>query len=309
MSQEDIISKNQVVLITGPSGAGRSTAIHALEDSGYQTIDNLPIGLVERLFSGLPLDRPIAVGLDARNRDFSASAFLDVLNILDRLLEMTPKLLYLDCRIEVLERRYNETGRRHPMAPDESPREGIRRDLEMLDVVRARADLLIDTSSLSPHDLRAIINRRFVFEIQKSMSITIQSFAYKRAMPEGVHLVFDCRFLQNPHWVAGLRPLNGTKAAVGEYISRDESYPAFMAKLEIMLDLLLPAYASEGRSNLVIAFGCTGGKHRSVFVAESLAKSLAYRGLQVSIRHCELNRFAILPARTSDGSAGGDKLA
>ena len=299
----------RLVLVTGPSGAGRSTAIRALEDAGYETIDNLPLGLLERLFSGPPPARPMALGLGTRNRDFSSHALLEALDLLRGLPGPSPELLYLDCRADILERRYNETRRRHPMAPDLGPREGIAREFAMLETVRDAADVLIDTSSLSPHELRAAVEKWFAPEDRQALALTVQSFSYKRALPQVADLVFDCRFLRNPHWVDDLRPLTGVDPEVADYVAADKNFDPFFGKLMDMIDLLLPAYLTEGRGHLVIGFGCTGGKHRSVFMAESVAQALAYRGWQVSIRHRELDRFATLPGRRPGDTANGDDEA
>ncbi|MBO9395928.1 RNase adapter RapZ [Shimia sp. R9_1] len=295
-----------LVLLTGPSGAGRSTAIKALEDVGYETIDNLPLGLLERLLSGQPLRQPMALGLDVRNRDFSPDALLAAMEIARGIPNAAADLLYLDCRAEVLRRRYNETRRSHPMARQEDPTEGIERELSLLSGVRTYADVLIDTSELSPHELRQAVQARFSQLNEQAIGLTIQSFSYKRGLPQGADIVVDCRFLHNPHWQEDLRALDGGDAAVGAYVSEDPGFAPFMERMEQMVEGLLPGYIREGRSHLMIAFGCTGGKHRSVFVTETMAESLANRGWQVSIRHRELNRFASLPARIPVSQEDGE---
>lgn len=295
-----------LVLLTGPSGAGRSTAIKALEDVGYETIDNLPLGLLERLLSGQPLRQPMALGLDVRNRDFSPDALHAAMKIAHATPNAAAELLYLDCRAEVLRRRYNETRRSHPMARQEDPTEGIDRELSLLSGLRSHADVLIDTSELSPHELRQAVQARYSQLSTQAIGLTIQSFSYKRGLPQGADIVIDCRFLHNPHWQEELRALDGGDAAVGAYVAQDSGFAPFMAQLEQMVAGLLPGYIREGRSHLMIAFGCTGGKHRSVFVTETMAESLANRGWQVSIRHRELNRFASLPARGSVSQEDGE---
>lgn len=299
----------RLVLVTGPSGAGRSTAIKALEDAGYEAIDNLPFGLLEKLFAGPVLDRPMALGLDVRNRDFSQKALLEVLDLLEQTDGVAPELLYLDCQPEVLQRRYSETRRRHPMAPGESPLAGISQEIDLLTPIRARADVLIDTTELTPHGLRTEIERWFAPKGGPRLGITIQSFSYKRGLPTGVDLVFDCRFLRNPYWEPSLRSRNGLDEDVAAYVAEDARFQTFFAKLTDMVEMLLPAYLEEGRSHVSIGFGCTGGQHRSVFTAERLAAALAQNGWQVSIRHRELDRRAALgPAgqsevRKKDGQA------
>ena len=287
----------RVVLVTGPSGAGRSTAINELEDSGFEAIDNLPISMLPRLLDGPPLSRPLALGLDVRNRDFSTNALIETIDRLGLTPGLEPALLYLDSRAEVLERRYSETRRRHPMSPAESPEIGIARELDLLGPIRARADILIDTSDLTPHELRAEIERMFTGTGGRHLAVTINSFSYKRGMPRGMDTVFDCRFLRNPYWEESLRALDGRDPRVAAHIAGDPRQEAFFAKVLDLILLLLPAYKEEGKSHFAIGFGCTGGQHRSVAMTEKLALTLAKEGWQVSIRHRELERRdASLPA-------------
>lgn len=282
----------KVVLITGPSGAGRSTTIRALEDLGFEAIDNLPLTLLPRLLSGPPLGRHLALGIDVRNRDFSVSRLIEVVDIIgsEELFECS--LVYLDCATDTLVRRYSETRRRHPLAPDETPLEGILKEIGLLGVLRERADLLIDTTEMSPHDLRAELDGWFGGLGGPKMAVNLQSFSYKRGVPRGVDMVLDCRFLRNPHWDKRLRALDGRDADVAAYVAEDARFAGFFAKVTDLVADLLPAYRDEGKSYFTLAFGCTGGQHRSVFVASALAKALAERGWQVSIRHRELDRRA-----------------
>ncbi len=299
-------SKHRLVLLTGPSGAGRTTAIKALEDVGYETIDNLPLGLLKRLLAGQPLKRPMALGIDVRNRDFSTKALRDTLDLVESLPGAISELLYLDCRAEVLQRRYSETRRNHPMARNEDPKEGIDRELALLQGVRGQADILIDTSDLSPHELRNSIQERFAPIGNQELALTVQSFSYKRGLPQGADIVMDCRFLQNPHWQPELRELDGGDQAVADYVALDPGYKPFTDSFLQMLNNLLPAYIREGRSHLMIAFGCTGGKHRSVLLTETVSESLANLGWQVSIRHRELNRFALRPKNNTERLEDGE---
>jgi len=280
----------KVVLLTGPSGAGRSTAIRALEDLGFEAIDNLPLTLLPRLLSGPPMTRHLALGIDVRNRDFSAAGLIEVADIISRETAFDCSLVYLDCDTDVLLRRYSETRRRHPLAPAENPQAGIEREIELLRSLRNRADLLIDTSDLTPHDLRAELAKWFRGDSQQAMAVSVQSFSYKRGMPLGLDMVLDCRFLRNPHWQEELRALTGLAAEVGRYVAQDPRYERFIEQTMDLLLFLLPAYREEGKSYFSLGLGCTGGQHRSVFVAEVLAKALARQGWQVSIRHRELDR-------------------
>ena len=286
------LKPQRLVLVTGPAGAGRGTAIKALEDMGFETIDNLPLTLLPRLLEGPPISRPIALGIDPRNRDFTTDAFLELVRGLAGRPEIAAEVLYLDARVEVLLRRFSETRRRHPLAPDESPEIGIAREADMLGPLRARADHVVDTSELSPHDLREELLRWYGQEGSAGLTVSIQSFSYKRGLPMGVDMVIDVRFLRNPHWDPVLRPRDGRDPAVAAHVAEDPRSAPFFDKLFDLVQFLLPAYEAEGKSHFALAFGCTGGKHRSVALAESLAETLAERGWQVSIRHRELERQA-----------------
>lgn len=289
-SDPKFAAQQRLVLVTGPSGAGRSTAIRALEDAGYEAIDNIPLGLLERLFTGPALARPMALGLDVRNRDFSQQALIAALDMMKASSGLSPELLYLDCEPTVLQRRYSETRRRHPLSPAETPMDGIRRERDLLEPIRARADILIDTTDMTPHDLRHEVERWCAPGAGQRLGLTVQSFSYKRGLPMGVDMVFDCRFLSNPYWEPSLRHLDGRDAEVADHIRADDRFAAFFDKLLSLVLLLLPDYVNEGRSHFSIGFGCTGGQHRSVFTAERLAQALAQQGWQVSIRHRELER-------------------
>ncbi len=286
-----------LVMVTGPAGAGRTTAIRALEDIGFEAIDNLPLRLLPALLANAPARRPIALGVDPRNRDFSAQGLADAMEELSRHAELQPQILYLDCRADVLLRRFSETRRRHPMAPAETPSDGIAREFDLLEPIRSSADILIDTSELTPHDLRAEVERLFAGRDGAPLALSVHSFSYKRGMPRGLDMVFDVRFLRNPYWVPELRGLNGTSQAVQAHVAGDPRYDDFLSRVTDLTVSLLPAYRAEGKAHLGIGFGCTGGQHRSVTLAETLGAALAQAGWQVSIRHRELER------RRSGGAA------
>ena len=279
-----------LVLVTGPSGAGRTTAINVLEDLGFEVINNLPLSLLPRLLDGPPLSHPLALGLDIRNRDFSINALISAIDGMTNRPDIATQVLYLDASEEELVRRFSETRRRHPLVESGSLLSGISREKELLVPIRARADVLIETTGRSPHDLRAEIERLFAPDEGHMMNVTVHSFSYKRGLPRGMDIVLDCRFLRNPHWDAALRDHDGRDAAVDAYVEADPRFTQFFAQIKDMMDLLLPAYKEEGKSHLSIGFGCTGGQHRSVAVAERLAKSLAADGWQVSKRHREMER-------------------
>lgn len=284
----------EIVLVTGPAGAGRTTAIHALEDLGFETIDNLPLSLFDRLFSGDPPARPIAIGVDPRTRDYSAAGVLEALQLISRQPGARAHLVYVDCSVEVLLRRFSETRRRHPSAREENPRLGVERELELLHDLRQAADILIDTSDMSPHDLRADLRRWFDASASAEFSVSVQSFAFKRGIPRDLEMIMDLRFLRNPHWQDSLRSKDGRDAAVGDFIRKDPLCAPFLSKLTDITMTLLPAYKAEGKSYFSIGLGCTGGQHRSVYMAQEFAKGLADSGWQVSIRHRELERRGLL---------------
>jgi RNase adapter protein RapZ len=284
------LAEQQVVLVTGPAGAGRTTAIRALEDLGFEAIDNLPLSLMPRLLSGPPVGRTLVIGVDPRTRDFSVDRVRSTIEEVAALRGCALMLVYVDCDVDVLIRRYNETRRRHPSSPQETPLVGIERDKITMEPLRARADILIDTTEMSPHDLRAEMARLFAADGSADLAVSLQSFSYKRGTPRGADMVMDCRFLRNPHWNAELRPRDGRDPAVAAYVAEDPNCAPFFDRLVDMMRFLLPAYRAEGKSYFALALGCTGGRHRSVALVEALAKTLAQEGWQVSIRHRDLER-------------------
>ena len=286
---------SRVVFVSGPSGAGRSTAIHVLEDLGFEAIDNLPLSLLPRLTDGPPLVRPLALGTDTRNRDFSAQALIAAVDRLAEAPNVLTDLIYLDCADDVLVRRYSETRRRHPLAPEGEPIRGIRIEKEFLAPVRARAGILIDTSTISPHELREQIVRLFGPSGKQTLALSVQSFSYKRGLPTGADIILDCRFLRNPYWDASLRALDGRDGDVQNFIAEDPRFQPFADQVTSLIETLLPAYIDEGKTHLTVAFGCTGGQHRSVAMVENLSSHLAQGGWQVSKRHRELERKGIVP--------------
>ncbi|MDD7969879.1 RNase adapter RapZ [Roseinatronobacter alkalisoli] len=296
-SQDDGFPQDaeRLILITGPAGSGRSTALKALEDVGFEAIDNMPSSLVPRLVRS-PLPRPLALGIDTRNRDFSVNSVLTLVEMLAGLPGLDFELVYLDCAPGTLIRRFSETRRRHPLRPDAPVRDGVELELNLLAPMRQRADVLIDTNAMTPHDLRAEIHKLFDRDGQGGMHVQIQSFSFKRGLPAAVDMVFDCRFLQNPHWNPDLRAFDGRDPKVAAFVASDPRFGPFFERVLGMVESLLPEFAHEGKSHLTIAFGCTGGRHRSVATAEKLVESLAQTKWRVSKRHRELERVsALLP--------------
>lgn len=283
--------QQEIIIVTGPAGAGRTTAIKAIEDFGIEVIDNLPLNLINRILYGPPTGAALAIGVDSRTRGFSCEALLEIIDIIEESNNYSATLLYLDCREDVLLRRFTETRRRHPAAPHGTPAQGISHDAEMLASLRRRADILVDTSELSPHQLRAELAGWFDKSEGQGLAVSVQSFSYKRGTPRGLDMMIDCRFLRNPHWEPALRPLTGLAPEVADYVSEDPLFAPFLKKLLDFTSLLLPAYQAEGKAYFSIGMGCTGGQHRSVFVAEKLAAALTDRGWMVSIRHKEMERW------------------
>ena len=281
-----------LVLVTGLSGAGRTTAIRALEDIGYETIDNLPISLLPNIVSSPSKPARIAVGLDTRNRDFSTHGVLEMLETLSRMPWLKVDLVFIQCSTEVLVRRFSETRRRHPLAPAESPIIGIERERDLLLPILVRADVLLNSSDMSPHEMRGEITSYYSTDSALGLAVSVQSFSYKRGLPRGVDMLFDCRFLRNPYWDENLRSLDGLNKSVQDYVKQDTNFNEFYQKIRDLCLFLLPAYKDEGKTHFSLGFGCTGGKHRSVTLTELLANDLAHHGWQVSIRHREKERLS-----------------
>ena len=283
--------KIQLILVSGPAGAGRTTAIRSLEDLGFEAIDNLPLDLVKSVLKPKKASEKIAIGLDTRGRDFSVEGLLGLLKSLLNLEHVDFELLYLSCTMEVLLRRYSETRRRHPLADGKPPHEGIEQELILLEPIRHKADILIETSDLTLHDLKASINKLFLNTEVDLLSISLKSFSYKRGLPRGADMTFDCRFLKNPHWQDELRDKTGLDHSVRKFVLSDPKSSEFIKRVTKLLLFLLPEFKKEGKSSVEIGFGCTGGIHRSVAVTETVAKELADSGWNVSIKHREIERL------------------
>ena len=280
-----------VVLVTGMSGAGRSTALKILEDLGYEAVDNLPLSLLVGLVRQGGADgasRPLAIGVDSRTRDFAVDPVLDVLDNLVKDDGIAMRIVFLDCDGDVLLRRYTETRRRHPLAEDRPVPDGIRLERRLLSRLRDRADAVIDTSGTTLWDLKQQMTGRFALGDRTELSVSVTSFSYRQGLPREADLVFDVRFLANPHYDAALRPLSGEDAEVGAFVAADPDFDEFLDHLRSMLDILLPRYEKEGKSYLTIAIGCTGGRHRSVYVARRVVELLENRGRRFTLHHRDL---------------------
>lgn len=285
--------RRPVVVVTGLSGAGKSSVLRALEDLGFEAIDNPPLRVVGELLGGdSPGAAPLAIGIDARRADFDGAAAERQVAALRRREDLDVTLFFLIAEDEVLLRRYTETRRRHPLAPQGRVSDGIARERALLEPLGATADIVLDTSALAPAELRAMIEAQFGGDNQSAITVGIVSFSYARGLPREADLVFDVRFLRNPHYVDALRPLTGQDAAVDAYVAADADFGAFWVRMTGLLDALLPRYVREGKKYLTIAFGCTGGRHRSVAVAERMAAHLRGQGWRATVVHRELWKSA-----------------
>ena len=283
-------ARTRLLVVTGLSGAGRSTALKALEDMGYEAVDNLPLSLLPSLIGPRLAMAPLAIGIDVRTRDFAVPSLVKTLDELTTGRAIDLKLLFLDCDDDHLERRFTETRRRHPLALERPVADGIRLERQRVWPLRDRADLVIDTSNLAPADLKRLLQGHFALTSQPGVTVAVTSFSYRHGLPRDADLVFDMRFLRNPHYVPALQPLSGRDRAVGVFIEADLDFAPRFAEMAAWLDRLLPRYEAEGKSYLTIAIGCTGGRHRSVYVAERLAARLAAGGRRVALMHRDLDR-------------------
>jgi len=299
----------RILLVTGLSGAGKSTALRTFEDMGWEVVDNLPLSLLDRLLGTAPAEgapdteRPLALGIDSRTRGFDAAMILRRIRALRKAQDHAIEILFFVCDTAELTRRYSETRRRHPLALDRPAADGIAREREMMAPLRRAADHLIDTSDTTTNLLRQILRERFGAAADTAPTLSVMSFGYAQGLPRGADLVFDMRFLRNPHWDDALRPQTGLDAAVSAYIAADPVYEESLGRIEALLLLLLPRYAIEGKSYITIAFGCTGGRHRSVHVAERVAARLRKAAFSPKVLHRDL---ATAP---SDSAEGGKPFA
>jgi UPF0042 nucleotide-binding protein len=281
-----------LLIVTGLSGAGRTESARALEDLGYFVVDNLPPTLLPKMAELAA--RPggpgrLAIVVDARGGVF----FGELSKSLEELqqAQVPYRILFLEAADEDLVKRYEATRRRHPLAPADRVVEGIRKERIMMESLRGEADLILDTSGLTPHALRAKIRDAFSeAPPEKGLQVSLMSFGYKHGTPRDADLVIDCRFLPNPHWVDDLRPLPGTDERVKTYVKGQQTYREFMRRLRGLLGFMVPGFVAEGKSYLTVAVGCTGGRHRSVVIADELATFFRDKGLPVSVEHRDLDR-------------------
>ena len=300
----------RLLLVTGLLGAGKTTALKVLEDLGWEVIDNFPVRLLGRLIDsadGPVQDTPLAIGFDSRTRGFDPNKVIALVKKLAGRSDLEITTLFLDCAGSELERRYNETRHRHPLAQDLPAASGISAERELMEPLRRWADLVISTTQFTSNDLQQAIRERFGEGAAQGLTVTVSSFGFARGMPPIADLVFDMRFLDNPHWDPVLRPQTGQDAAVAEHIRQDPAWHEAFARIRDLILLLLPRYQAQGKAYVNIAFGCTGGRHRSVFTAEQLAAALTEAGYSPSILHRNLSaRAADLVEGKPDAVQGKD---
>lgn len=293
------------------SGAGKSTVLDALEDMGWDCVDNLPVSLLASFVHGDDANQcrlvPAAVGMDVRSRGFDADALPTMLGSISG---VRPEILYLDCDSSELMRRYNETRRLHPLAQDRPPEDGIARERAATAPLRNAADSIIDTTDVTPPELRDELRRRYGDDSDQPV-LTIVSFGYARGVSRTADLMFDMRFLDNPHWVPELRPLTGKDQPIRDHLAEDPASSDAMDRLEALLTDWIPRYWAAGKSYVTVAFGCTGGRHRSVCTAEEMAERLRKAGFSPNVRHRDLtsqpsDTIEEHPGRAAEGDSGSE---
>lgn len=283
-------TRRPFVVVTGLSGAGRGTALNVLDDLGYVAVDNVPLALLDDLMRSTGGDSgasapPLALGIDTRTLGFDARELATRIRELRNRPGLAARLLFLEADTETLRRRYTETRRPHPLAPDRPVADGIAEERRQIGWMGDVADLTIDTTSLSPHRLKQILTGHFGLGRSVGTRISVMSFSFRRGLPREADLVFDARFLKNPHYDPALKPLTGRDPAVAAFIATDPDYRPFVDRLKALIGPLLPRFDAEGKSYLTIAVGCTGGQHRSVALAEELADWLRTAGRSVTLSH------------------------
>lgn len=283
----DTTTRN-IIFVTGMSGAGKSTALKVFEDYGFEAVDNLPVSLLSNLVLPGDHDGSVAIGVDVRTRDFSAERLAAEIDRLRETPGLDVTLLFLDCSDSELENRFKTTRRRHPLAHDRRVIDGIEQERELTRPLKQAANMVVDTTERSIPEFRQLMDTRFKDVHDKGLALFVTSFSFARGVPREADMVFDVRFLQNPHYDEDLKHLTGKDPAVGAFIESDEDFAEFLGNLKALINPLLPRYAEEGKSYLTIAIGCTGGRHRSVFITEQLADWLSKQGKTVQTIHRDL---------------------
>ncbi len=288
--------RQRILLVTGVLGAGKTTALRALEDLGWEVLDNFPIRMLERFIDNAEespsSDAPLAIGFDSRTRGFNPQAVIDLVKRLTLREDLELTTLYLDCGGNELVRRYNETRRRHHLSADAPVSAGIAAERELMEPLRRWADIVINTNDFSSNDLQQAMRTQFAPDAGPALTLTVSSFGFSRGMPPVADFVFDMRFLDNPHWDKVLRPMTGLDAPIGDFIRRDPAFGEAFARVRDLLLLLIPRFKAQGKAYVNIAFGCTGGRHRSVFMAEQIGAALRDAGFSPTMLHRNLGSRA-----------------
>lgn len=280
------MSDRNLLIVTGLSGAGMSSALKVLEDLGYEVFDNFPLPLIDELVAKTePGGKPVALGIDTRTRGF------DTQGIMQKVQQYGARLLFVTADETVLQKRFTETRRMHPLATDRPVSAGIKKELALLYPLREVADPLVDTTELTIHDLKRVLNGYFGDSATKKLNISLMSFGFKNGLPREADIVMDVRFLKNPHWEPDLKPMTGQDKPVQDYIAKDAGLEPFLHNFKNLLEPLLQRYRDEGKTYLTIAMGCTGGKHRSVYVVGLIEEWLKQKGLGVTAEHRDLYRY------------------
>ena len=276
---------NQLIIITGASGAGRTTAINVFEDVGFESVDNIPISMIDSLVLSKTRNKNLALGVDIRTREFSPE---NLRKLLSKYKKMVVKIIFLDCDSNKLLKRFNETRRSHPLSGVKSLSEALVEEMEYLKPIKDFANIIIDTTDYSPTDLREkLLNNLSIAKIKK-FSILLQSFSYKNGLPRNFDMIFDCRFLKNPYWISHLKELDGRDKKVQDFVSSSREFKIFFSKVFSLINFLIPQVQKEGKSQFSIGFGCTGGQHRSVVFVNMLSNKLNSDGHNVLSNHRDL---------------------
>ena len=285
-----MVDNHELIIVIGQSGAGRTTVIHILDDQGFDTLDNVPVHLIPRVASRELVDKPLALGLDIRSKSFSVQNLMKEISNWEALSRSRVVILFLQCSLDILIKRFSLTRRPHPVPGEDSLELSIKRELNLIAPLRDKADLVLDTSNTSPNELRLKLGSIFPLANNRNIQIILQSFSFRKGSPSGLDMIFDCRFLKNPNWEDDLKNLNGTDTEVKNYLYKDKSWESFNNSLIKMMSTIIPSFEREGKSYLSIGLGCTGGQHRSVFVAEQLYNYLLSKDCDVKILHTILQK-------------------
>ena len=285
-----MVDNHELIIVIGQSGAGRTTVIHILDDQGFDTLDNVPVHLIPRVASRELVDKPLALGLDIRSKSFSVQSLMKEISNWEALSRSRVVILFLQCSLDILIKRFSLTRRPHPVPGEDSLELSIKRELKLIAPLRDKADLVLDTSNTSPNELRLKLGSIFPLANNRNIQIILQSFSFRKGSPSGLDMIFDCRFLKNPNWEDDLKNLNGTDTEVKNYLYKDKSWESFNNSLIKMMTTIIPSFEREGKSYLSIGLGCTGGQHRSVFVAEQLFEHLLDKDYDVKILHTTLQK-------------------